>query len=284
MCNANQPGIDDKEMIDRLGRLENRIANLDNLRHQIKLVTWCGALVIVAAFAIFIWRLGSQVQSYVQTLKDPEQSSQFVKQFIEDARAEQIVQDQCKQFVKDFEQQVLPELQKAVEKEMVVLVDSAKLEGQKSIERLQKHVQTQIESKIGDVMLNTAKSLETELKQNFPELKDKDIGTLFETNKAVFILDMDKKLTARLQSFEEPLKVIDNTISLFSKEAEGLDMTQETAEAMLTDSLFELAAYELKPEIGAEPLPGGVLTPVMPAKKTPVAPKPQPAPTPAPIQ
>jgi hypothetical protein len=95
---------------------------------------------------------------------------------------------------------------------------------------------------------------------------------------------MDKKLTARLQSFEEPLKVIDNTISLFSKEAEGLDMTQETAEAMLTDSLFELAAYELKPEIGAEPLPGGVLTPVMPAKKTPVAPKPQPAPTPAPIQ
>ncbi len=278
MCNANQPGIDDKEMIDRLARLESRIANLDNLRHQIKLVTWCGALVIIAAFAIFIWRLGDRVQSYVKTLKDPEQSAQFVKQFIEDARAEQIVQEQCKLFVKDFEQQVLPELQKAVEQEMVTLAENAKAEGQKSIERLQKHVQSQVESKIGDVLLSSTRHLETELKQNFPELKDKDIGQLFEHNKAAFILDLDQKLTTRLANFEAPLKLIDNTISVFSKEAEGMGMDQESAEALLTDSLFELAAYELKPEIGAELLPGGAPHPIMPAKKTPVVPKPQPAP------
>jgi hypothetical protein len=278
MCNANQPGIDDKELIDRLGRLEARITNLDDLRRRIKLVTWCGSLVIIAAFAVFIYRLGSQVQYYVDTLKNPEQSTQLVKQFIEDAQAERIVQDELKLFVQDFEKQVVPELQKAVEKEMVVLVDNAKVEGQKSLDRLQKHVQLQIETKIGEAMLSSARHLEAELKQNFPELKDKDISGLFEANKATFIIEMDKKLTAQLKTFEKPLELVDKTLTQFSKEAEGLDMDQETAEALLVDSLFELAAYELKPEIGAEPLPPGAGKLVLPAKKTPVAPKTQPAP------
>lgn len=254
---SDTPTLNPQQTLAALEKLEKRLVAIDELRAKTRTVTWIGAVAIILCFGILFWRLYSQYKVYDTSLRDPQLREAMIDQFLADSNAKQIVELEVKAFAKDVETEVLPAIEKSAGEELPKVVEKAQSELEKSLLRLAEYAKKNTEEKVSNALLESAVALENDAKKVFPELQDKKLDAVVAKNKDYFMVEMHDRIEERLAEITPSLELLQENIANMSKELDKTtpNMSWDLAETTFIDSMLELLAYEMKPDIGDEPVP-----------------------------
>ena len=253
MAEGKDGGIQEKELLERLGRIEDKIRNQDKLRTRQRLYSVIGVLVILIFFGVFIYRIGAQINWYRTSLQDPIQRTILLKQIIEDSHAQQLLATEGQLFIAQLKSEVLPEVQSAVATQMQRVMPDLRSAVLEMGGRLQDKTRKEIEEKLVEAMIRSFEAMETDLQKTFPEFSEKDIEEQLTKNKDYFVAELHDMIEDRLAGLQASLEALKTIVGNLGKEVEKEGLSPDQAEALFLDAILELLAYELKPELGNEP-------------------------------
>lgn len=253
MAEGKDGGIQEKELLERLARIEDKIRNQDKLRTQQRVYSVIGVLLILLFFGVFIYRIGAQINWYRTTLKDPLQRTVLLNQIVADSHAQELLAAEGQLFLSQMRSQVLPEVQAAVAAEAQRVMPDLRNAVLEMGGRLQDKTRKEIEEKLVEAMIRSFEAMEKDLQKTFPEFSEKDIEEQLTRNKDYFVAELHDMIEDRLAGLQASLESLKTIVGNLGNEVDKEGLTSDQVEALFLDAVLELLAYELKPELGNEP-------------------------------
>jgi hypothetical protein len=243
------------ELDQRLVRLEEMLKRSEDLRRKTARTARFGILIVLALFFIFIFRIVSHFNTtYVHPLRDDP--GLFMRKLGKKLEMDKLIEKELQvagsELMKrgtDFAGRVGNKL----------MARSGEVQDKLAVigEGLQAHAEKEFEAKLGE-------ALEKSLKDSFESL-----GADLEELKGDAL---DKNLSAATAHFNETLTdILEDRVALVASSLGGLkdaanrvgqsagseklkDANPGAVEEMLLNTLLELAAYEISPELGKAPV------------------------------
>jgi len=254
-----QPNIAAGEaaLAGRIEGIETRIRTTEVLSRRARLVQRLGVLLILVLLLFFVYRIYAHFRAYAVALHDANRREALLKEFLTQARADQVLRTEAQALVKDIQEKVLPK----VFKDVVAEFNASKPELERTANemkvRLTDFVKSTVATRLRDAMVQSYNDMETEIRKSFGDISDEEFKKDFEASRDLFIQHFMEALDVRLAKVETGLAGLNETIRThYGKDFLG-DLSGEEkvsrAEMVFIDALIDLIVYELKPELGDEP-------------------------------
>ena len=257
MADEQPKAADETALAGRVEGIEQRIRTFETFSRRAKMVQRIGMLLILALLLLFVYRLYAHFHGYAVAMRDAVKREKILKEFLSQAKADEVLRTEAQALVQDIQEKVLPKLFADVvaefNKSKPELEQMATAMGM----RLTDFVKTTVADRLRDAMVKSYNEMETEIRKSFGDMPDEQFKKDFEASRDIFIQHFTAALDERLGKVQTGLEGLKETIKThygkdFAADLKG-EERQQRAEMVFIESLIDLIVYELKPELGDEP-------------------------------
>lgn len=260
---AGDAGANEEESIDeawaaeRLTAIAEKMRRADVLAHRRKEAQWVGTILILLLLGIFVYRLFAHFHDYATAFQDTERREQILQEFLEESDAQRIVLSELQSLTMQLEEELLPKLFDDIvlclQEAQAELHDEAGAMG----ERLVEHTKKGLSEALAQALKKSFDSMEGELRTALKDMPEAEFTQNFEQAKAAFVEKLPDIIETGLARVQASLDVLQDSVRKCGErfEPSSPQVSRGTAaEGEFIEALVDLIVYELKPELGAEPV------------------------------
>ncbi len=247
MSDKNNQTGDEAAILRRLESLETQITRHDDLQVKLKYISLSGLFLVLFFFLLFVYRLINYVRHYEVNI------------LIDNLRAQsmEVVKPEIELFLNDLRSDLLPTFSKQLtdefDKQMPLLKDTTLELGH----RLEEKVRLHAEERLVESMITGLESSEKEIQIIFPAFTAENLEKQIGQSMTYYVDTLHDSLEERIAYISSSIETLKSSIMELGKSdamKDHVPTTKEQAEAQVLDSILDLVVYEIKPELGDEPV------------------------------
>lgn len=257
MADEQPKATDEAALADRIQGIEKRIQAFETFSRRAKMVQRIGLLLILALLLLFVYRIYAHFHGYAVAMRDPAKREVILKEFLTQAKADEVLRTEAQALVQDVQEKVLPKLFEDVVAEFNKSKPELEQMATDMGVRLTDFVKTTVADRLRDAMLQSYNNMEAEIRKSFGDMPEEQFKKDFTASRDLFIQHFMAALDERLGKVQTGLEGLKETVKTHYGKEFAADVTgedrQRRAEMVFIESLIDLIVYELKPELGNEP-------------------------------
>jgi hypothetical protein len=253
-----QPKVtDEAALAGRIEGIETRIRNFEVFSRRAKIAQRIGMLLILGLLLLFVYRIYAHFHGYAVAMRDSVKREALLKEFLAQAKPDQVLRTEAQALVQDIQNKVLPKLFEDVVAEFNKSKPELEQMATEMGSRLTDFVKTTVADRLREAMLQSYNEMEAEIRKSFGDMPEAQFKKDFDASRDIFIQHFMVALDERLGKVQTGLEGLKETVRThygkdFAANLSGEERARH-AEMVFIESLIDLIVYELKPELGDEP-------------------------------
>jgi hypothetical protein len=257
MADDKPKTADEAALAGRVEGIEARIRAYEVFSRRAKIVQRIGMLLILGLLLLFVYRIYAHFRGYAVAMRDAEKREKILKEFLSQAKADEVLRAESQALVKDIQEKVLPKLFEDVVAEFNKSRPELEQMATDMGTRLTDFVKTAVADRLREAMVQSYNDMEAEIRKSFGDMPDEQFKKDFDASRDLFIQHFMFALDERLGKVQSGLEGLKETVKThygkdFAADLKGEERLQR-AEMVFIEALIDLIVYELKPELGDEP-------------------------------
>jgi hypothetical protein len=253
--NAGKGGGED--MLSRLGRLEECLAEIERTRRQRSLISIGGLVLVLLGIALFaanLWGFGMK-------LMEPESQTQIMAKVQEDMT--DLLQNDAtiKQLARDLQDDVVPYVVEQVTNRFKAELPEFRQQGEDILLNLQGYLEKDVKEKLGEALADILAEVEQKLLAKYPQVTPEELQSVIENSQAVFIEEVTTLIERKLDVVSDDLGALKESVDNFKDTPEYRQLLEDIkvdkegavnkAQIAMIEQMLELVIYHINPERGA---------------------------------
>jgi hypothetical protein len=245
---AEETGLAEQELTERLAALEIKLAENQSLRVKQRRLGRCGALVVLVLLLVFVGRLSCWLNSYAKSYDFDSLRDQLM------VECKDLVQPELNSFVDELRQDVVPKFAAKVITEFKENLDEIEQKANDMGKNLEKHAREQVADQLLGSMISSMDVSADQLAEIVPDFAPDELEKYSRTMESVMLEDMTTFVTERYARVKASLDGLSSTLDSMVEDGAISNERREELENDLIGGILELIMYEVQPGLGREPV------------------------------